>query len=136
MSELTSIITARDPEIRNRSLDAFCRTAPLDSLLAECEALEGFRRSSDNLYERVRALFFLYSIHRFHIPLKPDVRTTALIPFAGYASLLRRRFEEAIDLFRRAQAADGPSAAVSSALASAYNRLGFQTLADQVRRHH
>ena len=39
-----------------------------NELLAECQALDRFRRSSDNLYERVRALFFLYAIHRFHIP--------------------------------------------------------------------
>ena len=30
--------------------------------------LDAFRRTSDNLYERVRALFFLYAIHRFHLP--------------------------------------------------------------------
>ena len=57
--ELVQIITSTDPEVRNRSLDAFCRAASLDELLAECAALETFRRASDNLYERVRALFFL-----------------------------------------------------------------------------
>jgi UTP--glucose-1-phosphate uridylyltransferase len=61
-----AIVTAADPQIRNRSLDAFCREAPPAALLAECAALDGFRRASDNLYERVRALFFLYAIHRFH----------------------------------------------------------------------
>ena len=59
MSELASIITAADPEIRNRPLDDFCRTASIPQLLAECEDLERLRRASDNLYERVRALFFL-----------------------------------------------------------------------------
>jgi hypothetical protein len=39
-------------------------------VLGECEDLDGFRRRSENLYERVRALFFLYSIHRFHLPLR------------------------------------------------------------------
>ncbi len=67
MSLLTDVITARDPETRNRSLDALCRAATLEELLVECEALDRFRRTSDNLYERVRALFFLYAIHRFHI---------------------------------------------------------------------
>ncbi len=134
MSELTGIITATDPAVRDRSLDAFCRAASLEELLAECAALEDFRRSSENLYERVRALFYLYAIHRFHIPLKPGARWKALIPFAGYDHLLARRFEEAIRIFSAAQAAGGPSAAVSSALAAAYRALGFQTLADQVRR--
>ena len=135
-SRLTGIITASDPETRNRSLDALCRAATLEELLAECEALDRFRRASDNLYERVRALFFLYAIHRFHIPAQDLDRAGAhgLIPFAGYAKLLKRRFEEAIELFLAAQAADGPSAAISSALAAGYRELGFQTLTDQVRR--
>jgi hypothetical protein len=134
MSELTDIITSTSPELRNRSLDDFCRAAPLDALLAECEALERLRRASENLYERVRALFFLYAIHRFHVPLKPGIRATAPIPFAGYSYLLKRRFEEAIQTFLASQTADGTSVAISSALAAAYRGLGFQTLADQVRR--
>ena len=111
-----------------------CRAASLEDLLAECQALDRFRRTSDNLYERVRALFFLYAIHRFHIPLRPAAATPAPIPFAGYSNLLKRRFEEAIDLFLAAQAERGPSAAISSALAAGYRALAFQTLADQVRR--
>ena len=134
MSLLTEVITARDPETRNRSLDALCRAATLEELLLECEALDRFRRSSDNLYERVRALFFLYAIHRFHISTRQLAASHALIPFAGYTNLLKRRFEEALDIFLAAQAAAGPSAALSSALAAGYRSLGFQTLADQVRR--
>src|SRR5689334_2394717 len=134
MSRLTEIITAADAGERNRSLDAVCARAGLDELLAECVALDRFRRSSDNLYERVRALFFLYAIHRFHIPLRPDAATRAEIPFAGYTGLLKRRFEEAIDLFLSAQSQNGPSSAISSALAAGYKSLAFQTLADQVRR--
>jgi hypothetical protein len=132
VSVLTRVITAGDAETRNLSLDALARTATLEDLLAECEALDRFRRSSNNLYERVRALFFLYALHRFHISTREGARS--LIPFAGYTSLLKRRFEEALDTFIAAQAADGPSAAISSALAAGYRALGFQTLADQVRR--
>ena len=138
MSRLTAIITSSDPEERNRSLDELCAGLTLEELLAECRALDRFRRSDsatgDNLYERVRALFFLYAIHRFHVPLRPAAATRAIIPFAGYSNLLKRRFEEAIDVFLAAQAADGPSAAISSALAAGYHKLAFQTLADQVRR--
>jgi len=134
VSLLTEVITARDEKTRNQSLDALCRTATLDDLLRECAALDRFRRHSDNLYERVRALFFLYAIHRFHIPARPGRGSRALIPFAGYTNLLKRRFEEALDIFLAAQAASGASAALSSALAAGYRSLGFQTLADQVRR--
>ena len=131
---LIDIITSPDPAVRDRSLDAFCRSATLRELLAECAKLEAFRHTSDNLYERVRACFFLYAIHRFHLPLKPGMPARGLVPFAGYTHLLERRFEEAIEVFLQAQEAGGPSDAISSALAAAYHRLGFQTLADQVRR--
>ena len=134
MSRLVSIITAGDPAVRNQALDAFCRTAPLEELLAEAAALEEFRRRSDNLYERVRALFFLYAIYRFHLPSKPGLSATGLISFDGYSHLLRRRFEEAIELFLATQRRHGPSDGIASALAVAYHDLGFQTLANQVRR--
>lgn len=134
MSQLIEIITSSDPAVRDRSLDAFGRSAALDTLLAECTALDAFRRQSGNLYERVRALFFLYALHRFHLPTKPELASNGRIPFDGYLNLLNRRFEEAIDIFLATQAADGPNDSISSALATAYHRLGFQTLADQVRR--
>lgn len=134
MSELVRTITASEAETRDRPLEAFCRTASLEDLLAECQALERFRHASESLYERVRALFFLYAIHRFHLPEKAGVRQSGLIPFAGYSHLLKRRFEEAIEIFLAEQAASGPSDAISSALAASYRGLGFQTLANQVRR--
>ncbi|MCX8108719.1 MAG: UTP--glucose-1-phosphate uridylyltransferase, partial [Verrucomicrobiae bacterium] len=87
-----------------------------------------------NLYDRVRALFFLYSIHRFHLPARPEMPSGGRIPFLAYERILQRRFEEAIDTLLNTQASSGPSDALSSALAVAYQRLGFQTLADQVRR--
>ena len=133
-SRLVEIITAPDPAARNRALDDICAPLTLDELLAECAALEQFRRSRTNLYERVRALFFLYSLHRFHLPLRAGLRGLGMVPFRGYTHLLQRRFEEAIDTFLSVQSAEGPSDALSSALAAAYHRLGFQTLADQVRR--
>ena len=131
---LIEIITSDDPAVRDRSLDAYCRNATTAELQAQCAALETFRHTSDNLYERVRACFFLYAIHRFHLPAKPGYPIDGRIPFDGYLHLLERRFEEAIALFLKQQAEQGPSDALSSALASAYHRVAFQTLADQVRR--
>jgi hypothetical protein len=130
MSTLTTIITSSDAATRDHSLDAFCRSASRDTL---CAALEQLRRSSDNLYQRVRALFFLHAIYRFHLPEKPGVDPVGHVPYAGYIHLLNRRFEEAIHVFLGARPAV-PSAALCSALAAAYHQLGFQTLADQVRR--
>jgi hypothetical protein len=134
LTALHEIITAADPETRNRALDAFCRNASVEELLVHGEELEAFRHGSENLYERVRACFFLYAIHRFHLPTRPGYSQTGRIPFEGYEHLLERRFEEAVAVFRRAQAEQGPSDALSSALAAAYHRIAFQTLADQVRR--
>ncbi len=134
MSRLIRVITAAEPEVRNQPLEALCAELPLAELLQECAALEEFRRRSDNLYERVRALFFLYAIHRFHIPQRGTGAAQGRIPFQGYVHLLERRFEEAIREFLAEQQRQGPGAALSSALAAAYRSLGFQTLADQVRR--
>ncbi len=135
MSELWTIITSTDPKIRNRSLDTFSRSASAEQLLSEAAELELQRRSSENLYERVRALFFLSSLHRYHLPGRREIsQGKSLVPFAGFEKLLSRRYEEAISIFLAAQKTEGPSDGISSALASAYRGLGFQTLADQVRR--
>ncbi len=134
MSQLIPIITSPDPAIRDRSLEGFARNASLAELLDECAALDRMRRENANLYERVRALFFLYALHRFHLPAKADLLGQGHIPFDGYEHLLQRRFDEAIDSFLAQQSSDGPNAAISSALAAAYHQLAFQTLADQVRR--
>ena len=131
---LVDIITAADERVRNSSLDTLCQSASLAELLGECASLEAFRHRSDNLYERVRACFFLYAIHRFHTPTRSELPAGGRIPFTGYLHLLERRFEKAVELFLRAQTTDGPSDALSSALAAVYHRLAFQTLADQVRR--
>src|SRR5260221_2190969 len=141
MADLIHIITAADPAVRDQSLEKACAELSVEELCQQCGALAAFRVHSENLYERVRALFFLYAIHRFHFPqkLSGPLRSgtygaRSLIPFKGYEHLLQRRFEEAIEHFLAVQNAEGPSDAISSALASAYYRLAFQTLADQVRR--
>ncbi len=133
-SPLLEIITSADPQIRNQSLDAICAKASAAELLATCAELDTFRRRSENLYERVRALFFLYAIHRFHLPGKLTAGADGMIPFKGFEHLLQRRFEEALEQFLQIQKNSGPSDAISSALATVYQRIAFQTLADQVRR--
>ena len=130
---LVEIITSSDPETRNKSLDSVCVSATLEELLEQCKKLESFRKSSGNLYERVRALFFLHAIHRFYISNAIDAQARGLIPFEGYEHLLKRRFEEAITRFLTAQERSGPNESISSALSTAYHGLAFQTLADQVR---
>ena len=133
-SVLVDIITSQDANTRDRSLGEWARTATLAQLLVECDALEAFRSRSSNLYERVRACFFLYAIHRFHLPACPDLPVSGHLPYESYLLLLERRFEETLSLLLHTQRVEGPSDTLSSALAAAYHRLAFQTLADQVRR--
>src|SRR5208283_3886835 len=97
MPDLIRIITAVEPGLRNQPLEGACAGLSLDELLRECARLDDFRRHSENLYERVRALFFLYAIHRFHLPDKlrsaPSITShqslvtshRSLSPFQGYA---------------------------------------------------
>lgn len=134
MNPLIEIIVSEDESTRNQSLDAFCHGLSSGQLLEHAGWLDQFRRESDNLYHRVRALFFLSAIYRYHLPHRLAATRSGLIPFHGYEHLLSRRFVEAIDAFLHVQAADGASDALASALAESYHQLGFQTLADQVRR--
>ncbi|HEY3415786.1 MAG TPA: UTP--glucose-1-phosphate uridylyltransferase, partial [Armatimonadota bacterium] len=127
-------ITGADPAERDRAFSALAQGVPADELLAACEELDVFRRSADNLYQRVRASLFLYAAYRFCLQESAEVPETGVIPFDGYESLLNRRFEEAIGSFRLALKKDGPNAAVCSALAESYHHLTFQILLDQVRR--
>lgn len=136
------IITSPDDEVRNLSLSEYIKdinekksqTVAKEYLLQECEVLDKFFRSSANLYEKVRALFFLYSIHRFHLNDLPTKSSSSHenIPYEGYRALLDRHFVKAIDIFLVVHREE-PNKATSSALAKAYYQLGFQTLADQVK---
>jgi galactokinase/mevalonate kinase-like predicted kinase len=130
---LLEIITSDQPSVRDRSLAQACEGLSREQLLAEAAALDTFRRTSSNLYHRVRALFFLHAIHRYQLSSGTAAEQNH-IPFAGYQHLLARRFEEAIDSFLASQETDGSGDAISSALAAAYHQLAFQTLADQVRK--
>ncbi len=131
---LIDIIVSSDQAVRDQSLDAVCASASLDELLEHARQLDEFRRTSENLYHRVRALFFLSAIYRYHVPRRLPSTRAGLIPFAAQHHLLERRFGEAIDSLLQTQQQSGVSEASASALAQAYHQLGFQTLADQVRR--
>lgn len=141
-NRLIEIIRSEDDSLRHQSLESVVAGANTEQLLEHCRALDEFRRHESNLYARVRALFFLSAIHRFHLPARFEQESRessatlrdGLIPYEGYDHLLSRRFGEAIDNFLRTQQIQGASDAISSALAQAYHHLGFQTLADQVRK--
>ena len=130
-SKLLPIITADDAATRDQSLDVLCASMDFDGLIAECVEIDRFWRQCENLYERVRALFFLYAIYRFHLPKQLGEKKPGLIPFKGYEHLLNRRFVEAIDAFLEAgEMSDN----LSSALSRSYYQFALQNLADQVHR--
>ena len=131
---LLDIIASAEPATRDLAIDRWCEGRSLAELLAAADALDAYRRSESNLYKRVRALFFITAIHRYHLPARADLVRTGRVPYEGFRHLLERRFEEAIGLFLSAQQTHGPSETLSSALAAAHHALAFQTLADQVRR--
>ncbi len=133
MSKLIELITSLNPEVKNKSLDLYCKNATTEELILECKELEQFRRENENLYFKVRSLFFLYAIHRFHLPYREGVSYKSMIQYEAYEHMLKRRFEEAIDIFLMAQEKHGINEGISSGLAEAYHKLAFQILADQVR---
>lgn len=133
-NRLVEIIVAEDDAIRNQSLEGVCRNANMDELLEHAGALDQFWRQTTNLYHQVRALFFLAAIHRLLLPPTISRVEDGQIPFGSYQHLLGRRFVESIDSLLDEQQQQGPSDAISSALAQAYHELAFQTLADQVRK--
>ncbi|MBN2215526.1 MAG: UTP--glucose-1-phosphate uridylyltransferase [Bacteroidales bacterium] len=133
MGKLTDIIVTENPVLKDHSLDSFCISATTEELLDECKELDQFRRESGNLYFKVRSLFFLYAIHRFHLPFRKEISHKSLIPFDACEHILKRRFEEAIDIFLGIQERYGINEGISSGLAEAYHNLAFKILADQVR---
>jgi hypothetical protein len=133
-SRLIDIIESADPRVRNLALDAWCADKSCRELLDAAAELDDYRRRERNLYPRVRALFFIAAIHRYHLPARVELPRLGQVPYEGFKHVLDRRFEEAIAVFLAAQQARGPSETLSSALAAAHHALAFQTLADQVRR--
>lgn len=131
---VTDIISGKDPAIRDLAIDQWCEGRSVPELLATCDELDSYRRRETNLYHRVRALFFLSAIHRYHLPARAELPRAGQVPYSAFRHILDRRFEEATSQLRKLQDSAGPSETLSSALASAYHSLAFQTLADQVRR--
>eukprot|EP00984_Skeletonema_dohrnii_P023816 scaffold12912_cov175-Skeletonema_dohrnii-CCMP3373.AAC.2 len=121
----TATINNNDSNLRDLSLTKAVSTLSTAQLLTQLTLLDDFRRSPENnLYQRVRALFFLYAVHRFHLPERRRVfekrrlsgkseskthegvenekgkkKDATFICPQGYAALVDRRFDGAIDHF-------------------------------------
>ncbi|GAB5562522.1 MAG: UTP--glucose-1-phosphate uridylyltransferase [Synoicihabitans sp.] len=134
MHPLLAIIREDDAAIRDQSVDSWCEDQSLAALIEATETLETYRREESNLYQRVRALFFLHTLHRYHLPRRTGLGASGQVPYRAFQHLWDRRFEEAIGVLLREQSAQGPNDTLCSALAAGYHALAFQTLANQVRR--
>ena len=134
MSELIDIIRSEDVAVRNRSVDDWGEGKSFDELIAAAAELEAYRHQETNLYQRVRALFFLHVLHRYHLPRQPELGDSGRVPYPAFQRLLDRRFEDAIGVLLKMQEKQGANDTLCSALGAAYHALAFQTLANQVRR--
>ncbi|MFU8847524.1 MAG: UTP--glucose-1-phosphate uridylyltransferase [Opitutales bacterium] len=132
-SVLVETIISAERHVQDRSLAGLCAGLDQEALLTECQTLDRFRRETDNLYYRVRALFFLFAIYRFHLPERLETDEAGHIPPAGYEHFLKRRFHEALESFLADANERGLTDTICSSLAAAYYQLGLQYLANQVR---
>ena len=127
-------ITSTDPSIRNRSVTEIADALDYQRLDLSVKDLEQFRRSSDNLYDRVRASMFLAHLYRFYLMEADETPRDGLIPYPAYENFLDRRFEEALKILLDTVKKDGPNGALFSTISQCYHELTFETLTDQVRK--
>ncbi len=140
-SPFIETLLGESPEVFDRPVEALCAGRSHAELLEDCAALEAFWRQTDNLYLRVRALVFLYHLHRFVLggetgggDAMDGVGRPCPIPHEAHRALQLRNFAEAIDLLLRHGHAARLNLTLASGLATAYRELALQNLADQVRR--
>ncbi len=134
MNVFIETITSSNTDKRNRSFFELSKTLSPNALFIALIELDGFRKSTPNLYDKVRAILFLYAGFRFFLQEDKSTPAAGKIPYSGFEDLLARRFEHAISTFLKELELNGPNATLFSALAESYHQLSFQILADQVRK--
>jgi UDP-N-acetylglucosamine pyrophosphorylase len=134
MNPFIEIITSPDSNKRNLSFIETANNIPANELLKHFAELDNFRKSTPNLYEKVRACIFLFAGYRFVLEGHTGFPEIGSIPAEGFENLLKRNFEKAISIFTFEQNTSGPNSNIFSCLADSYHQLTFQILADQVRK--
>jgi hypothetical protein len=129
-NDLIETIISSDNNVRNRPVNTLLSGKSSDELLKAAKELEEFRKSSDNLYHKVRASLFLFVIYRFKLTESPDFEQQGAIPFDGVKALFDRNFERALDIYL---SSGSKNSAVFSAIADSYYKLSFKYLLDQVK---
>src|SRR5664279_4046618 len=100
MNPFIQTITSIDPNIRNRSFSSLCKKLTVVEQVRFFKELDDFRKTTPNLYERVRACIFLYAGFRFSLMENKTIPVVGKIPVEGFENLLKRNFEKAISLFQ------------------------------------
>ncbi|UCH80287.1 MAG: UTP--glucose-1-phosphate uridylyltransferase [Nitrospiraceae bacterium] len=129
-NKLIETIVSTADALRNRSITDLLHNRSFDELLKDADELEQFRRSTTNLYHKVRASLFLSVIYRFYLQNSDSAIRHGQIPFTGIKAACDRDFETSIDIYLDNNYQNG---AVFSALADAYYKLSFKYLLDQVK---
>lgn len=129
---LIDILTSGEAEVRNADFHSALTGLSEVALEQTALQLEEFRNGATNLYQKVRCCLFLSNLYQFY--LAPLAQSNSLLPYSTVEHIRARRFEQAIGELLPHRAAGENSPAITSAIASAYRSLAFQTLAEQVRR--
>ncbi len=126
---IETILSDKD-SLRNRSITFLLENKKKKDLLQYAEELESFRKSSENLYHKVRASLNLSVIYRMYLQKDSEVIQYGRIPFDGVQAALDRDFEKAVEIYLDT---GHRNSAVFSALSSSYYDLSFKYLLDQVK---
>ena len=133
-NNLIETIISQEDSVRNRSIDSLLQDMRGSDLLNSAYELEDFRRSSDNLYHKVRASLFLFIIYRFHLGKMSQTPQHGEIPFDGVKAAFARDFESSIAIYLKDIKDNGKqNSTVFSAIADSYYRISFKYLLDQVK---
>ncbi len=128
-NDIIETIVSSNEALRNRSIHSLLHEKSCDELLHYADELDTFRKSTANLYHKVRATLFLFVIYRFYLMNNNGIVPHGQIPFNGVKAALERNFEKSIDIYLKSNFHNG---AVFSALADSYYKLSFTYLLDQV----
>ncbi|RJQ16115.1 MAG: UTP--glucose-1-phosphate uridylyltransferase [Nitrospiraceae bacterium] len=133
-NELIQTIISDDEALRNRSINSLLQGKGNDELMKLAEGLETFRKSSNNLYHKVRASLFLFVIYGHYLQSGKETLQFGKIPFEGVKAAFGRDFEGAVSNYlSEIKNSGGCNSALFSALSEAYYSLSFRHLLDQVK---
>jgi galactokinase/mevalonate kinase-like predicted kinase len=133
-NHLIETITSEDEFLRNRSIESLLHGSQFRELLNFADELESFRRSSKNLYHKVRASLFLYEIFRFYLVKDSAVKPHGIIPFEGVKAAFERDFEKSLEIYlTKIKGNNNYNCSIFSAVAGTYYKLSFKYLLDQVK---